>query len=177
MTHPDGFEQVLFRVPADDGLDDVETLWAKPVGDDLYELANSPFYAYGVSWKDTVLAPFDPDEEMPCVERVVAKSGHRTLRVIFEERDRKRGRSDRVLQGLKKLGCSYEGADPSFFSVDVPPGADFDKACELLVEHDLDWECGDPSEEACLICPMSPHPHPNPPLEGEGALLHEARIR
>jgi len=143
-----GTPKILFRVPADDGADDVETLWAKPVGDDQYEVANSPFYAYGVSWKDTVFAPFDPAEEMPCVQRVVTKSGHRTVRVIFEERDRKRGRADRVLQGLVRLGCTHEGADPCFFSVDVPPGVDLDKVGELLDEHELDWEFGDPSEEA-----------------------------
>lgn len=31
---------------------DVETLWAKPVDVDQYQLDNSPFYAYGVSWQD-----------------------------------------------------------------------------------------------------------------------------
>ncbi len=148
MTNPDGFAKILFRVPADDGTDDVETLWAKPLGDDLYELANSPFYAYGVSWKDTVFAPFDPAEELPCVERVDAKSGHRTVRVIFEERARKKGRADRVLQALVKLGCTYEGADPSFFSVDLPPGVDLDTVCELLVENDTEWEYADPTYDS-----------------------------
>lgn len=150
MSNPEGFTKILFRVPADDGTDDVETLWAKPMGDDLYELANLPFFAYGVSWQDTVFAPVDPAEDMPCVERVVSKSGHRTVRLIFEERDRKRGRTDRVLQALVRLGCSHEGADPCFFSVDVPAGVDLEKVCELLVEHDLEWECADPSDESPL---------------------------
>lgn len=148
MTNTDSLAKILFCVPADDGTDDIETLWAKPVGDDHYELANSPFYAYGVSWQDTVLAPFDAAEEMPLFERVVIKSGHRTVRVIFDERARKRGRSDRVLQALVRLGCTYEGADPSFFSVDVPPGVELEKVCELLIENDVDWEYADPTYDS-----------------------------
>jgi hypothetical protein len=46
--------KVLFRVPDEEGGATVETLWATPVGDDQYKLDNSPFYAYGASWEDTV---------------------------------------------------------------------------------------------------------------------------
>ena len=58
LSSPDS--KVLFRVPADDGSAQVETLWATSLGNDQYRLENSPFYAYSVSWKDVVFAPFDP---------------------------------------------------------------------------------------------------------------------
>ncbi len=49
---PDGMAKV--RLSNADG--DVETLWASPLGNDLYRLENSPWYAYGVSWQDVVEA-------------------------------------------------------------------------------------------------------------------------
>ena len=76
--------KVLFRVPESDGSANVETLWAYDLGGDHYKLDNSPFYAYGVSWGDTVFAPHDDAEGFPTFHSVVSKSGHRTLRVHFD---------------------------------------------------------------------------------------------
>lgn len=75
---------VLFRVAYVDGSAEVETLWSTALGNDQYKLDNTPFYAYSVSWEDTVFAPFDPDEGMPTYQRVVEKSGNRTIRVRFD---------------------------------------------------------------------------------------------
>ncbi len=58
--HPDA--KVLFRVPNEDGTAEVETLWATSLGDDKYQIDNSPFWAYGVSWEDVVFAPFSEVE-------------------------------------------------------------------------------------------------------------------
>ena len=33
-----------------------ESMWAKPLGDDLYRLENIPFHAYGLNFHDIVLA-------------------------------------------------------------------------------------------------------------------------
>tara|TARA_Y100000588_G_C13308379_1_gene524601 strand:- start:69 stop:332 length:264 start_codon:yes stop_codon:yes gene_type:complete len=74
----------MIRTVDDSGEIDVETLWAIDLGEDVYELANSPFYAYFVSWEDKVYAPYDEDEKFPVPERVVEKSGNRTVRVIFD---------------------------------------------------------------------------------------------
>src|SRR5438477_12605988 len=39
-----------------------ESLWAAPTDDGYYQLRNSPFYAYGLSWGDVVEAlPFGDD--------------------------------------------------------------------------------------------------------------------
>src|SRR5437899_11916700 len=90
--------KVLFRVPEDDGTTNVETLWATSVGEDKYQIDNSPFYAYGVSWQDIVFAPFDQNEGFPTFQKVVAKSGHRTLRVIFHPPVEDGNKSDEILQ-------------------------------------------------------------------------------
>jgi Domain of unknown function (DUF4265) len=59
MSQPVPTAKVLFRLVKQDGTSNVETLWAFDLGDDLYRLDNSPFYAYSVSAGDVVLAPVD----------------------------------------------------------------------------------------------------------------------
>jgi Domain of unknown function (DUF4265) len=61
----------------------VETLWAERVGPDQHRLDNSPFWAYSLSWLDVVEA--HPDEQgQLAFARTVEKSGHRTVRIIFD---------------------------------------------------------------------------------------------
>ena len=76
--------KVLFSVPDEDGGADIETLWAFNLGSDKYKLDNLPYFAYGVSWNDVILAPFDEDEQFPTFQKVVSKSGNRTIRLIFD---------------------------------------------------------------------------------------------
>ena len=92
--------KVLFRVPNTEGGCDVETLWAYDLGNDHYCLDNSPFYAYSVSWQDIVYAPHDEDEGFATFQRVVTKSGNRTVRIIFSPRVEEGNESDLVVQGL-----------------------------------------------------------------------------
>jgi hypothetical protein len=104
--------KVMIRTVDDSGEIDVETLWAIDLGEDVYELADSSFYAYSVLWEDKVYAPYDEDEKFPVLDRVVEKSGNRTVRVIFDPPVEDGNDSDIVLQGLVALGCSYEGRMP-----------------------------------------------------------------
>lgn len=128
MTQPSSPDsKVLFRVPEDDGSAQVETLWATALGNDEYKLDDSPFYAYSVSWKDTIYAPVDESEGLPTFVRVVKKSGHRTIRVIFDPPVQEGNESDVVLQGLVSLGCTYEGANRGYMSIDLPPGVQLEE--------------------------------------------------
>ena len=113
-----------------------------------YKLDNSPFYAYGVSWEDVVSAPFESEEGFPTFKRVVSKSGNRTVRVIFETPFETGKESDRVLQGLVALGCSYEGANRKYVSVNVPPGVDLTVVRSYLIEQGARWEHADPTYAA-----------------------------
>ncbi|MBN6152746.1 DUF4265 domain-containing protein [Xanthomonas sp. AmX2] len=140
--------KVLFRVPDGEGGAMVETLWAISLGDDLYKLDNSPFYAYGVSWQDTVLAPLDPQEGLPTFQSVVAKSGNRTVRLIFDPPVSPGNASDQVLQGLVALGCDYEGANPGYMSINIPPDVDLQMVRAHLARHAAQWEHADPTYES-----------------------------
>src|SRR5262245_35582355 len=139
--------KVLFRVQEPDGSANVETLWATPLRGDRYQLDNSPFYAYSVSWKDIVYAPYDPNEQFPTFERVLSKSGHKTIRFIFEEAVEDGSASKRILQELVLLGCSYEGATKTYICVDIPPDVALQKVRQFLIQNSLRFEHADPSYE------------------------------
>src|SRR4051812_10666311 len=60
-----------------------ESFWAKPLGGDLYELRNSPWYAYDLNFYDVVRAVPDKPDEKPRIVGVARRGGHKTLRVAF----------------------------------------------------------------------------------------------
>jgi len=147
MTEAEPSAKVLFRVPNDDGTADVETLWAFDLGGDQYRLDNSPFYAYSVSWRDIVYAPFDQAEGHPTFSKVLRKSGHKTVRLILDPPAEPGNESQDILEALVKLGCSYEGSNPSYIAVDIPPPVDLGRVKGFLVDSGVQWEHADPSYE------------------------------
>ncbi|HEY7689708.1 MAG TPA: DUF4265 domain-containing protein [Dongiaceae bacterium] len=141
----DRYVKVLFEVPNEDGSADVETLWAIDLGADQCRLDNSPFYAYSVSWQDIVHAPFDAEQGFRTFQKVVSKSGNRTVRVMFDAPLEAGNRADQVLKELVSLGCSYEGAGKKYFSINLPPEVDLQKIRAYLVTSGTTWEHADPT--------------------------------
>jgi Domain of unknown function (DUF4265) len=136
--------KVLFRVAESDGSASVETLCAYDLGENRYKLDNSPFYAYGVSWGDTVLAPHDDAEGHATFHAVLVKSGYRTVRVMFDPPVKRGNASDVALKGLVKLGCEYERANAQYIAVSIPPNVDLARVVDYLVERKATWEHADP---------------------------------
>jgi hypothetical protein len=137
-----GMVKVRLRGP---DAEDVETLWAMPVDANLYRLDNSPFFAYGVSWQDIIEAKPGEDRFLEYI-RCVKKSGNRTLRVIFQDYRSDDQPAQEVLQGLKSLGCSYEGMQPKMISINVPAKVDLGTVTDFLTEQSgLQWEYADPT--------------------------------
>lgn len=130
---------------AEDGTANVETLWARPLGDDRYRLDNSPFFAYSLSWNDVVFAPFDPDRQFPTFQKVVEKSGHRTIRVIFDPPAEAGSASEQLLKQIVELGCSWEGANKSYICVDVPPEVSLQEIRQFMIDNGLQFEHADPT--------------------------------
>jgi hypothetical protein len=146
MSSPSGpTAKVLFRVPEEDGSAQVETLWAFDLGNNEYQLDNSPFYAYSVSWQDVVYAPYDSTEEFATFQRVVRKSGNRTVRVIFDVPPEPGNQADQVLKGLQALGCGYEGANRRYLSINIPATANLNQIGAYLTEQGVQWEHADPT--------------------------------
>lgn len=140
--------KVLFRIPNEDGSAEGETLWATHLDGDKYKLDNSPFYAYGVSWEDVVLAPFSEEEQFPTFLEVVEKSGNRTVRVIFDPPVEDGNQSDQILKGLVELGCDYEGANRKYITVNIPPNINLESVRNYLIEHNATWEHADPTYDS-----------------------------
>ena len=125
--------------------DDVETLWAVAVGNNLFRLDNSPFYAYQVSWQDIIEATELGDGFYNFV-RVTEKSGNRTVRVIFLKFTGNDAKGKRILNDIKNLGCSYEGMNAKLISINIPSDIDFESVLNYIAEQsDVDWEYADPS--------------------------------
>ena len=122
-----------------------ESLWALPLGSDTYELSNVPFYAYDLNFLDVVEASAASPDVKPVIRRVVRRSGHRTLRVIFRESTPKRDRVP-LLKSLGELDAYFERATRTLFAIDIEPQGDFQGVCDRLDA----WERGDLLEyETC----------------------------
>jgi uncharacterized protein DUF4265 len=122
-----------------------ETLWATPVEGGFFQLDNSPFLAYGVSWRDVIEAR--PDGQ-GCLEfvRCVRKSGNRTLRIIFRHCSITDSEANIIFEKLRKLGCSYEGMQPKLVSINVPIEVELTIVTDFLNgTSTVQWEYADPT--------------------------------
>ena len=140
----DDLVKIEFRVTDETGETDVETLWATPLGNDLYRLENSPWFAYGVSFLDTVRAR-SAANNLPVFEAVVKKSGNRTVRVILDPPAEAGNSSAEMLDELVALGASYEGLNPKYMAVNIEAHVDFVRICRFLTERKVQWEHADPT--------------------------------
>ena len=120
-----------------------ESMWAEPLGNDLYKIENVPFYAYGLNFHDVVRATADSDELKPEIRELVEQSGHRTFRVFFKKHV-ERDQQEEILNSMNDLTISYERANDVFFSLDMQPEGDyeaiFDRLDELEQENLLGFE-------------------------------------
>jgi len=106
-----------------------ESLWAKPLGGDLYEILSVPFAAYGLNFGDVVRACDTGAELKPEIQCVVTPSGRRTLRVFFHSLSA--DEQSPLLDEIRGWGADIERASKSFVAVDIPTDADYD----LLFDH------------------------------------------
>lgn len=122
--------KVHFDLPEPDMGVSGESLWAAPVGSNLYELQNSPWHVRTVNWLDIVEAVPRNEEEWPEFVRVQKRSGHRTIHILIL--DAGRNRRQEILDNCNRLGCTYEGADDRLYALDFPPGVDTAATIEYL---------------------------------------------
>ena len=52
--------------------------------------------------------------------------------------------SDQLLQGLVALGCSYEGANPGYLSINIPALVHLEAVRDYLIFKQANWEYADP---------------------------------
>ena len=122
MTNPQGVK-VHIDLPNHPAIGG-ESFWADALGDDRYQLANIPFFAYGLNFKDIVRAtPEGPDQILE-IREVVEPSGHRTLRVLFDD-EVDRERQAELLDVLRPLQATYERATGDKVAITVAPEGEY----------------------------------------------------
>jgi hypothetical protein len=130
MDDENGLVKVHFDLPEPDMGMSGESLWAAPVGVNLYELRNSPWHARNVNWLDVVEAIPRNEHEWPEFVRVYKRGGHRTIHIFIL--DAGTNRKQEVLDNCSRLGSTYEQMDDRFYALDFPPEVDTNPAIEYL---------------------------------------------
>lgn len=105
------------KIPLPEGSFAGETLWAEPVGENLYRLLNIPFSATGYAEDDIVRC--QRREEWDEVIALEKDSGNGTLRLMFADAESKEAQF--ILDELVSVGCTYEQASSRLVAVTVPP--------------------------------------------------------
>ncbi len=113
-----------------------ERLWAKYVdypNRNVVELWNTPFWAKGVSFLDWVDVVYDDETGNLDFKSVIKRSGRSTYRIIVY--DKAAEAFGPRWQSLSDLGCSYESANKSgytLYAIDVPQASDIWQVYECL---------------------------------------------
>jgi hypothetical protein len=126
-----------------------ENVWARPVGDDEYELDNIPWFARGVAIGDRVRA-FRDDDGVLTFRDKVAWSGRYTIRVIPTAEGSSREQIEEVIAAFHPLGAECEGGLPAFkiVALDIPPTARLSEIKALLEQGEAEGRWG--WEEGCV---------------------------
>jgi hypothetical protein len=104
-----------------------EGLWARQVGEDLYELEDVPFFAYGLNRRDLVRTK----RRSRLVREVVRWRGHTTFRMVFRDAGTP-ARHRSLLDELVAMKVSAATWTDDFFALDAPPDSDVDALHEHL---------------------------------------------
>jgi hypothetical protein len=112
-----------------------ERVWASALGDDLYEIRNTPWHTCDVNCGDVVRAVAANDNEWPKFVEVVRRSGHRSLHVYFHD-DADEAFRMGVLSRFKDWKATYENANSRLYAIDVQPDGDMDGLCTYLDQLD-----------------------------------------
>jgi hypothetical protein len=109
-----------------------ESLWARRVAGDLYQIESVPFFAYDLNYRDVVRAVAHAAHEPLTVREVVRRGGHTTLRVVFREVEEPRDARVALLSELGRLKVSFESWGDAFFALDVAPDGDLGAVVDHL---------------------------------------------
>jgi Domain of unknown function (DUF4265) len=123
-------EKIVVNLPEPDLGVGGEGLWVKALGNDLYEVHNSPWHSREINYLDVVKAISPAEDKKPVFVSVERRGGHRTIQVILLEN----GQTvrDEILARLNELGGTYEGAHSKLFAIDFAPGVDWEPAKSYL---------------------------------------------
>lgn len=144
MTTNHEMQKVQFAAP-DDAPVATETLWARSLGDGLYELDNTPWHARGCALGDVVRCHEEPGK-LPEFIEVVRASGNLTVRVFVHAGPDRAAVKEALFEFLRRHGCHYEGTGPDkgLIAITIPKASDsvavVDYLQNLETNGSADWE-------------------------------------
>ena len=120
-----------------------ESLWGIQIKPNTYKVDNIPYYIYGISKGDIILA-IESNKQIHA-SYLLYRGGHSTLRVFAENK------SDRIkiINYAKKNGaqCTSQNGS-SLLAIDIPPSIDFHKIDAFLLNQSDNKTIA--YEDACL---------------------------
>lgn len=125
-----------------------EQMWTRTEDQHSFELCCIPFFTYGQSIGDVLEVTVGTGQH-----RVLAKSGHRTIRFTFTD-DRQAHEQHQVLHGalVDELDCRVEFNGVHYGAIDLAPHVSADEVIDVLAPHHdagyLIWEWADPAGPA-----------------------------
>lgn len=108
-----------------------ETTWARPLGNDLYEIKGPLHLVAGFNPKDVVRAVILPGDATPSVLEVVSRSGYMTLHVAFSE-SVPTEEQQALLETLGKWRATHEMFFERLYTIVVDHEGNFQAVCEFL---------------------------------------------
>ncbi|QHL86991.1 DUF4265 domain-containing protein [Nibribacter ruber] len=118
-----------------------ESMWAEPLGNDLFQIENVPFYAYGLNFKDIVRATSDSEELKPEIRELIKPSGRRTFRICFKSQV-SREQQEVILESFFEHHVSYERADDIYVALDMKPEGDYQAVFDKLESYQEQYFIG-----------------------------------
>lgn len=123
--------KIKFPIINNDIIEGTETCWAEQTKSDEFTLLNSPFYLFNFSYLDVVSANFIRNETQLEFKKLIKRSGHSTYR-IFLLNNKTSEAFHEFWTPLEQIGCTYEKANKSLFSIDIPHNTNIHKAYKFL---------------------------------------------
>lgn len=114
-----------------------ETMWAEIINADkgIYKLENIPFYGPLIASDDEFYAEFDESEQMLTYKRTTKHSGN-SIVLIMINLD---GFDKEVIRDrFKKLDCTSEGLNDSYFSMEILKRVDYSIIKKILTSYEND---------------------------------------
>ncbi|MDQ5825968.1 MAG: DUF4265 domain-containing protein [Chloroflexota bacterium] len=134
MAESSGLVKILAEDPNSD--EGGETFWAKPLGNNLYEIHNIVMFVPGLHPLDVVRCE-EVEQGLPRVVQVVRASGYKTIGIIFrEDAGATEDQFIDVMWALRQKGCTYEKASKSHFACAIPPDADYQEITDYLQKQE-----------------------------------------
>lgn len=136
------FEKVFFFREQLDGypLEEWESIWAKRVALNNYQIDNIPFYAIGISLGDIIETKELNGQNI--FENIVHKSENSTIRVFFKNKIDEENFANKI----ETLGCEFEKSGiQGLISVNIPKSSieEFLKTIEELRQNGIiEYEVG-----------------------------------